>query len=292
VQIPPAIITPIFYEYNLGYSVATTLKPGMGYWVKASSPEQLVLCTDSTSYNAEAVTRPRISDEEFNSLTVTDRDGRSQSLHFGGANGRPVIGEAVELPPRPPAEAFDVRFGDGTAVWGNEADSREVTVEVQGARYPIEVTWRMKPGGGSYSMVTMSDAGKEVSRNDLTGSGKITLQDARSGSLVLRKGGSGSVQSTVPRTYGLDQNYPNPFNPSTSISYELPVTSYVKVVVVNVLGQEVARLVDGVQSAGLRTVEFDAGSLPSGMYFYRMEASSAAGGRTSFTATRKMLLLK
>lgn len=89
----------------------------------------------------------------------------------------------------------------------------------------------------------------------------------------------------VPTAFALDQNYPNPFNPSTRLSFALPEQQAVRLVVFNSLGQEVAQLANGVYAAGSYTVDFDASDLPSGLYFYRMEA-----GR--FTSTKKMTLIR
>ena len=89
----------------------------------------------------------------------------------------------------------------------------------------------------------------------------------------------------VPIRFQLSQNHPNPFNPSTTIGYQLPVQSHVTLSVFNLLGQEVATLVDEVQEAGYRSVEFNASGLPSGMYLYRLQAGSSV-------QTRKLLLLK
>ena len=79
--------------------------------------------------------------------------------------------------------------------------------------------------------------------------------------------------------------YPNPFNPQTTIRYGLPEASYVKLVVYDVLGRQVRVLVDGAREAGTHEVTFDASSLPSGMYVYRIEAGP-------YAATRTMLLMK
>lgn len=88
-----------------------------------------------------------------------------------------------------------------------------------------------------------------------------------------------------PMEFRLSQNYPNPFNPSTTIRYALPRRSHVRLVVFNMLGREVARLVDGEVGAGVHDVVFDAAHVASGAYFYRIQA-----GR--FTQTRMLLLLR
>ncbi|MBP1655819.1 MAG: Endoglucanase [Bacteroidetes bacterium] len=89
----------------------------------------------------------------------------------------------------------------------------------------------------------------------------------------------------VPRVFELSQNYPNPFNPSTTIRYALPYTSHVRISVFNMLGQEVARLVDEAREAGNNEVQFEGGNLSSGLYVCRM----LAGG---FTGILTMVLLR
>jgi hypothetical protein len=98
------------------------------------------------------------------------------------------------------------------------------------------------------------------------------------------------ADGAIPEEFALQQNYPNPFNPSTTIEYQIPEDAVVDITVYNVLGQEVQPLVKGFQSAGYYKVVFDATALPSGVYFYRIKASSVSGGE--FQETKKLVLLR
>jgi hypothetical protein len=92
-------------------------------------------------------------------------------------------------------------------------------------------------------------------------------------------------EKQIPETAILEQNYPNPFNPSTKIVYAIPQRSNVSLKVYNLLGNEVADLVNSEMEAGRYETNFDASSLPSGVYFYKLRAGN-------FVETKKMLLLK
>jgi photosystem II stability/assembly factor-like uncharacterized protein len=99
----------------------------------------------------------------------------------------------------------------------------------------------------------------------------------------------------IPRIFTLEQNYPNPFNPSTTITYSLPEQSAVNLKVFDILGQEVHTLMSGVQNAGTFEAVWDGHNnagvqVASGMYYYRLEATSLNG--TSHVSDKKMLLLK
>jgi len=90
----------------------------------------------------------------------------------------------------------------------------------------------------------------------------------------------------------LHQNFPNPFNPLTTITFELPEDSRVRLAVVDMLGRELRLLQDGLRPRGLHTVRFDGRELPSGVYLYRLSVAPARGGAPPRTEVRKMVLLR
>ena len=92
-------------------------------------------------------------------------------------------------------------------------------------------------------------------------------------------------EQAVPNSFELMQNYPNPFNPSTTINFVIPKSSFVNLKVYDILGREVATLVNEEKPAGSYELKWDAASLPSGIYFYKIQAGS-------FAQTKKMILLK
>jgi Secretion system C-terminal sorting domain len=109
--------------------------------------------------------------------------------------------------------------------------------------------------------------------------------------LLLRVDSDGQITnvensgSQPVSSFKLNQNYPNPFNPSTIINYSLPSSELVQIKVYDALGTEIKTLVNEFKQAGIYTIEFNAGNLPSGIYFYRMQAGS-------FSDTKKLILMK
>lgn len=93
------------------------------------------------------------------------------------------------------------------------------------------------------------------------------------------------ISSEVPLDYKLSQNFPNPFNPQTSISFELPLKSFVKLVVYDLTGKEIIELANQSFNPGKYFVSWDAGNLPSGTYFYKLET-------IDFIQTKKLVLIK
>ena len=110
---------------------------------------------------------------------------------------------------------------------------------------------------------------------------------------TYKKSGSTDVESNVsliPQLYSLDQNYPNPFNPATSIRFSLPTGARVSLKIYDILGQQVADIVQSQLPAGVHTAAFNAVGLSSGVYLYRLEATGLDGSR--FTEVRKLVLVK
>jgi hypothetical protein len=103
--------------------------------------------------------------------------------------------------------------------------------------------------------------------------------------LMILTGIEDDNNGLLPNDFELVQNYPNPFNPSTTIEFALPRAGHVSLIVYNVIGQEVAVLVDAHKSAGNYSIEFGADNFPSGVYFYKLVHQEGS-------ETRKMMLVK
>lgn len=100
------------------------------------------------------------------------------------------------------------------------------------------------------------------------------------------------MNNELPSEFRLMQNYPNPFNPLTKITFSIPENSYIRLMVYDVQGREVAVLADSDYNAGNYEVTFDASSLSSGVYFCRLDAGEAGNSAGGFTDFKKMVLLK
>ena len=154
-----------------------------------------------------------------------------------------------------------VTLGDAASYTQFSSDITWITADVPDSAVIAGIV-----GNGSGGTV---NAGTTFYLDDLTFSGATAVQPDENTAL----------------SFELAQNYPNPFNPTTTISYTLPKSSFVTLKVYNLLGQEVAELVNETQFAGKHSVEFTGTDLPSGLYVYKIAAGN-------FTQTRKMMLLK
>jgi hypothetical protein len=289
-QIPPGIVSSQYFGFSGGYQVATTIQPGKAYWVKTNGGGRLVLSAQIAVIASEK--EDPISKDLENmgvlSISQTGNDGTAQKLYIGKDLRCGVGTDYFEMPPKPPAGALDVRFASNRSVElvGEEiAGTREIPLSIQATGEPLQVKWNQKNASGMrYSFVEKS--GKEIIHSQLLGEGNaLTISPVAGHTYSI-------TVETIPATYSLAQNYPNPFNPATRISYTLPVESKVTLKVFNILGQEVLSLIDGIESAGYKAVEFHGSDLASGVYFYRIDASPVNGKKSSFTEVKKMMLVK
>jgi hypothetical protein len=202
-----------------------------------------------------------------------------------------------ELPPLPPGGVFDMRFAL-CGGWGTAIDFRPLL----GAAQRDTFTIRIQQGTGIDTVILRWPAGLSAYFTALTlryfdGSGIVNIDMLRDTSANLTEASAPTIYSGglvvsaeqtlsgVPERIELNQNYPNPFNPTTAISYQLTANSFVVLKVYDVLGREVATLVNEVKPPGNYTVQWDASSAASGVYFYKLNAGD-------FTSVRKLLLLR
>ena len=111
----------------------------------------------------------------------------------------------------------------------------------------------------------------------------VILRNSLNGEITAKFGSD--VGNLLPKTFGLSQNYPNPFNPVTTIKYQIPRSAKVTLMVYDILGRVVAKLVDGMQEAGYYSINWNAQNYASGIYFYKMTAGN-------YENVKKLVLVK
>ncbi len=143
-------------------------------------------------------------------------------------------------------------------------------------------------GGITFPFTIFNRVGNALATAPTTSEAFVPADSSQWGTFGIKIGnviGIGQISSKIPKNCVLYQNYPNPFNPATIINYELPITNYVKLVIYDVTGREIAVIVNQKQNPGTYQVEWNASSYPSGVYFYKINT-------VFFTETKKMIFLK
>jgi hypothetical protein len=183
---------------------------------------------------------------------------------------------------------FDIVF--------SQKKSQKISLTNAGLPFPIETD-------AAFLIVSCGADVNDTSQIKIFSNGATYV---RSGSITFVPSDSGDAQTAyslarnttlvsgdrlLPSAYELDQNFPNPFNPSTTIRFGLPAESRVRLEVINILGQVVGTLVDGVRQAGWVNAEWNSHGA-SGLYFYRLQASGTQDPSRRFVQIRKMMLVK
>jgi hypothetical protein len=295
--IPATAITPIgttiqssVFGYNGGYAIVDSLAPGKGYWIKVGSDGQLSMAQTHImmrQYSDYTGTRDYLS--SLNRLEFADASGATSTLYFGGDETQ--IPDLYSLPPVPPTGSFDARFSSQRFVetYSPEFDTPlQFPIDIKSANTAVTIRWFMVQNQGHSIVLQSLNTGNSTKEIELKGEGSIVNPIGDQTRLVLKI----DRQENYPTSFMLHPNHPNPFNPTTLIGYDLPAPSYVVLTVYNLLGQEVTRLVDGIESAGEKSVEWNAHDVPTGIYFYKINAVQVDGSRKTFSQVRKMVYMK
>ncbi|AFH49536.1 Hypothetical protein IALB_1829 [Ignavibacterium album JCM 16511] len=261
---PPGIIQTSFYGFNSisGYQTVNSLIPGYGYWVKFNSSGNMILpsALDKIPSDGEYKLNPG-----WISLTITDLKNRTKTLYL---TDEKINFDYFELPPLPFPEIFDVRFSSNRLV---ENLNGKKEIHLQAVEFPVNIKI------SNSHLIIKDENGRRL--NDLVNKEGIIVID----NTTIRK--LFVEYDLIPHEFSLEQNYPNPFNPATSIQYSIAGRQLVQLKVYDLLGNEVATLVNEEKSPGIYNAEFNATSLPSGVYLYKLTTGE-------FSAVKKMILLK
>ncbi|GMU88948.1 MAG: hypothetical protein AMXMBFR49_11560 [Chlorobiota bacterium] len=229
----------------------------------------VVMCTDTLRFPCIPTAPPENDCSQLIDQTLTCRPDGSFMLRFRVQNNSNIISTGYGINPVTPGVSFSKTLVNNVTILPGQVspfDSLIVTGIAPNTNlcFMTAIFTTVTPGDTVYNFCCHSDT--------LC----ITTPDC---------GLSGIEDSEIPTEYKLSQNYPNPFNPSTVIGYSIAAAGHVKLAVYDILGSEVAVLVDETKSAGRYSVKFDASGLNSGLYIYRITTGT-------FMEARKLILLK
>ncbi|MGA2625083.1 MAG: hypothetical protein ABSF91_14585, partial [Bacteroidota bacterium] len=245
--VPDNIIASQFYGYSFagGYEIADTIQPGHGYWVKVKQDGQLTLNSGSSAQVLTKADRSllklfvkRLALDAFNKLVISDASGALRTLYFTSS-----ASQGFEMPPLPPAGIFDARFASNNLLESpGGSGTHTIPILMSSAKYPVTVSWQIRQLSVS---AYLNVDGRQVS---LFSAGRTQIPRP-----TTRISLGFTTLSNMPSGFSLDQNYPNPFNPTTTVSFVIGSASggsFVSLKVYDVLGREVAVLVNEVKQPG------------------------------------------
>ena len=266
---PPELVATNFFGFNDGYYITDTLRAGQGYWVRVTEDGVLNLNVGSFKKVDKQIQQLAKVGEDWGRIKISDSKGKSITLY---ATEEELESNLYDLPPLPPTGIFDVRYSRGKLV---EDISIEKIIQISSNNYPITIR------AEGVNLIVKDRINGELLNEELKNGEEIRITNNKITTIEV----TGRITGGLPVSYELYQNYPNPFNPSTTIKFAVPKESNVNLSIYNVLGELVTTLVNEQMKAGYYQHEFDASSLASGVYLFRIKAGS-------FVETRKMVLIK
>ncbi|MFA7289455.1 MAG: T9SS type A sorting domain-containing protein [Melioribacteraceae bacterium] len=259
---PADILNSKFFGYGSGYIEPTKLMPGKGYWIRVKQAGTINFNT--ALGKVDDVQFAQASElENSGKINLKDAAGNGSTLYMSNSS---IDFSMYDLPPIPPAGIFDARFTSGRMA---ESASSSQRICISSANYPVSLTVE----------------GISIKLIDETGTERLLKPGA---TFKISNASYNLIQihsASLPLEYNLMQNYPNPFNPSTSIRFTIPEKTVVKLIIFNMLGEEVSTLINKELEAGLHEFQWNANGLPSGIYIYTLSTQK-------FTSNKKMILLK
>jgi hypothetical protein len=263
------------YTTTSYYFDVDTLRPGIGYWIKVSQNGNLILDNFSTANTprSQATVLPPPPPSEpppptLYGTTITQSGTKYPKLYWT----RSTTATSYKL---------YTYLCEGTQ---DCFDGAQISLVYQGSDttcvdYSVTAGNKYSPNRERYFVTSSNLIGESDKSNKIIYNTDLDFQwkthDNKNDDDIV----------AVPTSTELKGNYPNPFNPQTTIFYALAEDIHVKISVINVMGQEVKILVDANQTAGYKSVSFEGSDLPSGIYFYRINAGS-------YATVKKMVLMK
>lgn len=284
---PGSIIATDFFSFDRGYESVDSLKAGKAYWVKTSATGSLTVQTAGKRGNTEQRGRQplpalsigeRPADSTWARLVLSKENKADQVLFM---SPRPLTEDeryTFQMPPMAPGNTFDARFLSNLQV--AEAQLRDTLMIKSGIEEAILSVHNLNHSISLFNPST----GVTVQLGD----GDTQVLPAGNSVWILRSASQSVANEDIfglPGELELSQNYPNPVAARGEIQYALPRTGEVNLSIYNLLGQRIQTLVSESQAAGRYTVVVDVDKLPSGVYFYILEANGKQ-------KTQKMTVLR
>ena len=276
---PGQIIVPgSLYEFDGTYVNAMSVQPGKGYWVNAFSDGNVTLSSEGSSEKLKSSFYDY--SESANILYINKRP-----IYFGVSVPKAEL-IFYQLPPKPPVNAFDIRYDSDSKITGNTGN-----IKIQNNNNILSIFAEIKIPVDSQSLwVLEAPDGRSFNLTE----GDTILLEEDINSLLLKK------NNITPQLFYLYQNYPNPFNPLTTLKFEMPYYGYVDLIVYDLLGNEIRNLIEGNLPSGFHSIQWNGTDnigtpVSAGCYFLQLKITTVnydSSPTNQFIQTRKVVLLK